>query len=313
MYKSIQVVVLALALVLLPGAQLVRAEDAPATKSALAVSPAIIEEVLEPGKPTPFTLQVNNITNFPLPIKTMIRNFVVQSETFEKTERDRLDASQWFNIEDPDFILQPNQVRTVKGVLQPPADAVPGGHYATIYFQPLIPQEALSPATAYMNSQVGVLVFLIVKGDITQKADYAQALQVPGFVRHGPVDFTFSLQNTGNVHIMPTGTLTIYDWRNKQVAQLDVPPNIVLPDAAKQYTMAWQAKHAFGKFRAELAVTYGETTLPVATVTVWVVPWIKLSVAIVITAAIGMFVVKTRQRWRKAWQTLRGSDTKLGD
>lgn len=304
--------ILALGFVLLASAPLAHGQNDPAAKSALAVSPAIIEEVLEPGKPTPFALQINNITNFPLPVKAIVRDFAVQSETLEKTERARLDASQWFSIQDPDFILQPNQIRTIKGVISPPSDVVPGGHYAAIYFQPLIPQDALSPATAYINSRVGVLAFLIVKGDITQKADYDQALHAPSLVRHGPLDFTFSLQNTGNVHVMPTGTLTIYDWRNEQVAQLDIPPNVILPNSAKQYTIPWEARNTFGKYKAELAVAYGETTLPVTNVTVWIVPWVELIIGSVVITVVIIFCAKTRHRWRKAWRTLRGHDMRFG-
>src|SRR5688572_1936534 len=63
-------------------------------QSALAVSPAIMEEVLTPGEQIPFTLNVHNVTNFPLPIKAFVRNLTVQSEEFEKTDQARLDASR---------------------------------------------------------------------------------------------------------------------------------------------------------------------------------------------------------------------------
>lgn len=303
-----------LSVLLMCFAQGLRAQESAASASALAVSPAILEQVLEPGKPAAFTLQVSNITNFPLPVKAMVRNFVVQSPDLEKTERERLDASQWFTIQEPDFILQPKQTRTVKGILQPPADAEPGGHYATIYFQPLIPQQALSPATAYMNSQVGVLAFLIVKGDITRTVEYANNLHAPNLVQGGPVNFTFSLRNTGSVHAMPTGKLSLYDSQGRLAHQLALPINVILPDGTKEYTLAWENAPAIGMYRAELEVTYSSDAppLPKQSVTVWIVPWISITAGLIIGVAILVFIIKTRHRWRKAWRALREKEMRLG-
>jgi|SRR5688572_5599228 len=277
-------------------------------QSALAVSPAIMEEVLTPGEQIPFTLNVHNVTNFPLPIKAFVRNLTVQSEEFEKTDQARLDASRWFSINEPDFILQPNQVRTVEGTISPPVDAAPGGHYATIYFQPLVPAEALSPSMAYVNSRVGVLAFLVVKGEIEQKVAFDKSLQTAGLIRSGPIEFEFSLRNSGNVHIVPTGKLTVYDWRGRQVAQSDVPNGIILPDATKHYTMQWDPPGFAGKYRAELSITYGtdQTALETSVVNVWMLPWIEAAVGILLLGALFFLVRRTRRRWRKAVRAYRG-------
>jgi hypothetical protein len=281
---------------------------APKSESALAVSPAIIEEVLSPGEPVPFTLLVNNVTNFPLPIKSFVRNLTVQSAELEKTEQSRLDASRWFTIDEPDFILQPNQVRTVKGVLHPPIDAIPGGHYATIFFQPLVPEQALSPSTTYISARVGVLAFLVVKGDIEQKAIFNSTLHTSRLIRHGPATFTFSIRNTGNVHIMPTGKLTIYDGRGKQAGVLDVPTSFVLPDSTKNYRLQWNPPRPIGKYKAELAVNYGieRVQLPKTNAVFWIVPWAEIGLGILAFSVGAIFIIKTRRRWRKAWRALRG-------
>lgn len=290
-----------------PAAAQAMDEEQSISKSALAVSPAIIEEVLTPGEPTSFTLQVHNVTNFPLPIKGFVKNLNVQSEELEKTDKERLDASQWFVIEEPDFILQPDQLRTVKGIIQTPADATPGGHYATIYFQPLVPEEALSPAMAYVNAKVGVLAFLIVKGDIEQKAELAEPLHTTGLVRHGPIKFTFAIRNTGNVHLMPTARLMIYDVRGRKVETLKTPIGLTLPNSTKQYTVEWKGGSRLGKYRAELVVSYGpeNTELPKTTANFWIMPWIEILTISLLIAGIVWFVRKTRRRWRRTWKALR--------
>jgi hypothetical protein len=290
-------------------AQSAQQEDTKASQSALAVSPAIIEEVLTPGKPTEFTLYVNNVTNFPLPVKATVRDFIVQSDNLEKTERARLDASRWFIINEPDFILQPKQTRTITGSILPPADAVPGGRYATIYFQPLVPQEVLGPSTAYLSARVGILAFLIVKGDIEQKAAFDKPLQAPGLVQRGPVVFTFSIANSGSVHSMPQGNLIIRDWRGRKVDTLKLPAGIILPGAAKEYGLHWGAGGSLGRYTADLEVSYGSENakLQKMTVSFWVIPWAGLMGSTIILTLAGLFVRRTRRRWRKAWRVLRGN------
>jgi hypothetical protein len=290
------------------GAQQQTAGPPTPSQSALGVSPAIIEEVLTPGKPTAFTLTVSNVTNFPLPVKGMVRDFTVQSADLQTADRDRLDASKWFTLDEPDFIIQPHQVRTIKASIQPPADASPGGHYATIFFQPLVPEEALSVSTAYMNARVGVLAFTVVKGDITQKLSIATPLHAPGVIQRGNATFSFALKNNGNVHLLPSGTLTIYNGRNKAVAALHLPPGIILPNETKTYDIPWQPPEPVGKYRGQLSLRYGDdnTRLPQQDATFVIIPWMGMSAALVIFVGGVLFIHKTRRRWHKAWRALRG-------
>lgn len=283
-------------------------EKVAATKSALSVSPAIIENVLTPGKASAFSLQVRNITDFPLPITTFVRNFTVQSEQLEQTDQARLNASKWFVLPEPDFILQPGQTRTVAGTIHPPADAEPGGHYATVFFQPLVPQEALSPSTAYVSARVGALAFLVVKGDITQSARLTSPLST-AYLAQSPVDFNFEIRNTGNTHIMPSGKIKVYDWQNAPVATLDVPKSIVLPDSTKKYAVPWN-QAILGSYRAELSLGYGtdQLQLPKTTAAFWVAPWAGLAISVALAGGAAFFILKTKGRWRDAWHALQKKD-----
>lgn len=292
---------------LLVGAVPLAAKDEPASQSALAVSPAIIEKVLEPGKPTGFAIAVNNITSFPLPVKGFVRDMTVQGMQLDEAAKEKLDASRWFSIEEPDFILQPHQARTIRGTINTPNDAAPGGHYATIYFQPLVPQEALSAATAYISSRVGALAFLVVKGDIERKAALSKSLSADAPMGHGPIAFSFTVTNTGNVHVLPSGAVTVYDWQGKKVGSLDIPPGLILPNTAKTYDFEWQPPQLIGKYTAELAVKYDASQPPLTAKSgnVFVVPWVEMAVTAALAAGAIFILAKTRRRWRKAWHVLR--------
>ncbi|MCJ7829497.1 hypothetical protein MUP50_00185, partial [Patescibacteria group bacterium] len=144
----------------------VLAQETP-NQSALGIAPAIIELVLDPGKRKETKVSVFNITNFPLPIKGHVKSFLPENSS---DSSEIFDASSWFKLEPSDFILQPRENKEIKIIVKPPLKAEPGGHYATIYFQPLLPVEVLSPQTAYLTARIGVLAFLIVKGEITEEA-----------------------------------------------------------------------------------------------------------------------------------------------
>src|SRR5688572_9879331 len=103
-------------LLLLLGVSPVHAQTPP--QSALAVSPAIFEAVLEPGKPATKTVTVTNTANVPLPIKSSVKSFSVLEEVSEQ-DRALFDASAWFKVSEPDFILQPKQKRLVTVVITP--------------------------------------------------------------------------------------------------------------------------------------------------------------------------------------------------
>jgi hypothetical protein len=291
--------------------QAVAALQPPASQtsaSALQVGPAIIEKVLTPGKATAFSVQVKNITNFPLPIKGFVRDMNPEAAKLPEAERKRLDASKWFTLADPDFILQPSQTRVVQGSVLAPVKVTPGGHYATIFFQPLVPDVALSPTMAYISARVGVLAFLVVKGDLKQELRLERPLATESLRRHGPVDFSFAIHNSGNVHMLPTGYLRVYNWRGSEVAKLALSPGVVLPGTTKPYVLQWKTDDLVGVYSAQLDLLYGDdrSVLQSKLDRFWVVPWIEALVVVGVVAAWLALRHKTKRRWGKAWRAFSG-------
>lgn len=285
------------------------ASSGQSSKSALAVSPAIIEEVLKPGVTTEYVLRISNLTNFPLPISGTIKNFVPIEELEDRSKQSLYDASQWFRISEPDFILQGNQTKTVKISITPPATAEPGGHYATVYFQPLLPAGALTPATAYLTARVGSLAFLILPGE-TRKSLAIKNLSGPNVHQSGPIRFEALLANRGGVHLNPNGQVVIRDWRGKVVAQPKANYGVILPGTQKSYIATWQKPHLFGKYTATFEAAYGSglDKLVSQTQTFWIIPWGLLLGVLLPLTLIVVTALRTRGRWKKAWRILRGKD-----
>lgn len=288
-----------------------RAQQAP--QSALAVSPAIFEAVLDPGKTTKQKITVTNTANVPLPIKASVKSFTVNEEVASEN-RGIFDASTWFKVQEPDFILQPKQKREVHLTITPPTDAEPGGHYATVYFQPLLPAEVLSDTTAYLTARVGVLAFMIVKGDIIEQAKPAGPLSTAKIQQSGPINFRFKVKNEGNVHLLPTGRVTIYDWRNREVAKLPLAPTMILPKTQKELTVTWDKTRSFGLYHAKLDLVYGSEHKPLMFVpaSFWVLPW-TVGLGILFGGLMLFLALRYRRRLRRAWRELMGRSHKSAE
>lgn len=267
------------------------------SESALAVAPAILEAVVEPGVGLEKEIYVVNNTNFPLPVKGQIGPFLA-NEILSDPDSAIFNVSSWFTLEPADFILQPQEAKLIKATITPPPDAIPGGHYATVFFQPLIPEGALTAGTTISLARVGVLTFLITPGDIVESLELT-AEPVSQFRLAGPIKFDPSLKNLGSVHIMPTGSLQITNWQGKPVADLTAEPGIVLPHTEKAFALTWNPQFLLGKYQAELHLKYGAEQKNLSyTWSFWVIPLhLIIPLLLVLTFILKLFIVgKARVR-----------------
>lgn len=290
------------------------AQSQPDQEIALQVSPAILEQVVEPGTQTEATILVTNKANIPLPIKATVRGFTPLEE-ISIEDRAIFDASAWFKIAEPDFILQPGQRRDIKLTIKPPSNAEPGGHYATVFFQTLIPESALSQSTAHVANRVGVLAFLLVKGDITERASLAGPPATPFMRQFGPVNLTTTVVNRGNVHLLPRGQVIIFDWRGREVARLPIPQSTVLPKSRKDFKVTWQESKPIGRFTAKTEITYGSANskLESEQTEFWILPWLPFTFSLIVGILIVFFIFKTIKRWPRAIKALEEPDESEAD
>jgi hypothetical protein len=281
----------------------IRAED---SATSLAVSPAVIEDIVKPGSDVDQTISIVNLTDIPLPIKATPRNFI-PNEGVEGVSSTAFDASAWFKIEPADFILQPKQEMSVKVTITAPADTEPGGHYATVYFEPLIPQSAVSPTSSISLARVGVLAFLIAPGDIHEKLDITHS-SLRKWQMTGPVPFSLELENKGNIHTMPSAVFAIDNMFGQKVGELMLPHLTILPGTKRTFEMEWEKKILFGPYTIHGDIVYGPNgeKVTLSKETVWIVPIHILTLAIVLLTSLVYFVIVGHKRISLAFSVLTG-------
>jgi hypothetical protein len=272
--------------------------------SGLTVGPAIIEQPLEVGKPVTRTVTVSNATSRPLPVHASAAS-LVPGQPLQSINRNIFDASKWFTLSEPDFILQPEQAKTVTFTLRAPAGAEPGGHYATLYFRVAEPQSSANGTATKSTAQVGVLAFLIVKGAIKHNLD-SGGIAVHHLQQKGPVKVAVTVNDTGNVHELPSGSLVIRDHKGTAVKRFDLPSGLVLPGTAHTYAFNWQSGANIGRFAASTEINYGpgHTMVEVKPVTFWILPTWALSLMGLIAVALVAAAWLSHGRWKNALRAL---------
>lgn len=278
-----------------------------ATESALSASPAILESIVQLDQSNLTTVTIQNNTSFPLPIKGSVSAFL-STENIPDSAASTFNASSWFTLEPADFILQPKEVKQIKVTIKPPPQAEPGGHYATIYFRPLIPQEVVAESSAISLARIGILAFLIVPGDIKESIS-AGPLFSPRFLAFGPVKFLSHLENQGSVHLLPTTKLEITNFLGKNVATLTHPTTTILPHTNKPFNYTWNIGIGFGRYSAKLTTNYGtdNPTLVSEPTYFWLIPWPLILIALtILTFSYKIFIVN-RRRFVLALRVLKGN------
>lgn len=255
---------------------LVSAQSKGSYGSNLGISPAIINNIAYPNKLLKGKLDVINLTSLPLPVSATLTSFSPNDLiAIPESKRSIYDASTWITLSEPDFIIQPKSKRTIYYTIKVPKNAEAGGHYATILFQPLVPQEALSPQSLYVIGRVGALMLITVPGDIKE------SLEINKFEvsqSDNLINIHLEVENNGNVHIRPNGKIFVLNNKGKVIFGKSLNEGLIIPGTIKNYDVSFDKKYIFGKFRTEAHIIYGssDSVLDSKSFWFWIIPFISL-------------------------------------
>jgi hypothetical protein len=298
---------------------------------ALTISPPSIEFTVQPGNQAEFIVKLYNES---ADAQTLYMN----ATTFTSGPEDGIpvydfstpkeDIATWVKLDPKPIVLEPQARKEVTVAIDVPADAAPGGHYGIVAFSstPPVAEGAEKPQLA-ITQGIGTLLLVRVEGEVVESAQVRSFLPEAALNRL-PVTFTTTYQNTGNIHLKPTGTVTVTSLMKKVVATLPVNPvkTSTLPNSSRSYKTVWGAEsavkatagnawakfwqeygnersnYAFGKYTATLALTAGQAGAVVtnATTTFWVFPWhiiLVWGVAVIVLIILLIILVKRYNRW----------------
>lgn len=275
----------------------------------LRVKPAISEKIVEPGKSYTLKVEITNTTGQTLPLRASLSPLLPNEELLKPELDTRFNAHTWITLENNGFLLAGGESKTVKLEINPPEDAAPGGHYATLYFEPV---QFTNDELVTSVPRVASLVLLSVPGEVSESAQFAANKLAPtiNFDREIPIDLT--LENIGTTHLIGQINLRILD-DEKFVHRESLSPKLYLPNTRRTAQTTWEPNFSpwwFKRLTVEADVTYGSRYIKTQSIpqTIWLLPHPLVLIGMFTAAAVATLFIVKRARLVRAWRVLSGQE-----
>ncbi len=282
------------------------------TATGLSAIPPRLEVLVNPDSAITQVIKVRNESSETKTIKVSLRDFVVGNDKgtpnfvddTQDISNNRWAASAWIQVSPTSLNLKPGEMKSLTLTVLPPANALPGGHYAAVVYSP-DSFASLNTTGASIQTNVGTLVYVTIPGDINQKAS-VQSFTAPKFSEFGPIDFKATVKNSSDIHIQPKGSITVNNWFGREIDKLQISETNIFPNTTRDFANTLNKKWLFGRYRAYLGAEYGSAGgLIEATLFFWVIPWrliILIVAGITIITAL-VFISKNKPKRTKTTES----------
>ncbi|RKZ11408.1 hypothetical protein DRQ53_16050 [bacterium] len=260
----------------------------------LALRPAIIDLPVEPGTTVSASINIQNISDSAVGVEIGAQSLIPNDPYIDQEKRKETDASTWIINKGKKILLDKNEQRAVDVQFLVPEAAGPGGHYALVTFMTTSVQQQSDPGSI-VTPTLSSLAMLNVAGEIHEEASI-ENLNMPFFVFGDDQTLDFGIANTGNIHLLPTATVKLYDRHNDLVESIEIPAQLILPNTIKSFTANWSSSEHIGIYHLEVDVNYGTPlqTVSLNSGTILIMPSfssILFALSLIVVVALLFFLV----------------------
>lgn len=210
----------------------------------------------------------------------------------------------WISFSKTPIKIDPQKSDALNFNITAPKDAVGGSRQAGICFstQP----GSVSGSGVAIVTQLCSLVLVDVSGADAKEVASLKEFKVEkgSYPNAKEINFTTTIDNTGNVHTQPKGTVTITNLFGAKTAVLDVNAlgSSILAGSSRKYDLKWQDNNFhLGPYKAKLTLTYGDPAKALSSeVSFWILPWTTILIALGLLIALLVvlyFGIKRYNRW----------------
>ncbi len=266
----------------------------------LVVSPPSVDLTGDPGETLQQIVKItNNDPENEVILKVFTADFIVQDDLgtpikVSESASGRYLASPWFTLESSEIVIPPKTTSQQVVLINIPKDALPGGHYAGIFFEP-VPSRGLKKNVSYTSSQIGSLFGITIAGDIKYDAlikDFSVKSYVSEF---GPIDFSGVIENQSDTHIRPNSKIVIHDMIGRQLVELPLNEVNIFPFTSRTLLGTWDTVWGLGRYTATLSASYGPGLVAERTLYFWIMPYrLIMAIVVVLLVLLVLFIVIRR-------------------
>jgi hypothetical protein len=281
----------------------------PNTGQALEIAPPVVTISANPGQTITTQISLRDVSTSKLIVTGQVNDFVAGGEdgtpkilfNDNEGENNPYSLKSWISPL-PQLLLEPRQIKNLPVTIKVPSTASPGGYYAVVRFTATPPE--LESTGVSLSASLGALILVRVNGAVAESMEIAEFSinsrgKTGSLFERTPLEFVERIKNTGNIHDMPTGQVSITDMFGKKVATVNVnlPPRNILPQSIRKFTQPLDSsvignKILFGKYTAELRVVYGaDKKVITSNLTFWVIPYTLIGIGIA-ALVIGFFTLR---------------------
>ncbi len=230
----------------------------------LSVQPVKILYTLTPGQTVSGKILLSNQSDEAVQVETKVEDFIPTAGSdgiqFVGRAPGVTTVRDWITLGDnKTFTFEKSAQMEVPYTITVPVNAEPGSHFGVAFFKATKVSELTSALK--IGTQVGVLVFITVPGNHLQKGNILD-FTAPRFQQYGPIPFIMKFENTGTVHFEPKGEISIKNMFGKEIAQVPIGGEVILPTGIKDLKFNWNVTgFLLGYYRAVANVRDGDGTL----------------------------------------------------
>lgn len=270
----------------------------------LIVSPPSASFTAQPGEVIQKTIKITNDSSEPQTISTNISDFIVQDDEGTPIKvtapaSGRYLASPWVTIAGDNITLAPQETIALPILIEVPKNALPGGHYAGIFFSPATVGKPDSTG-ASIRPEVGSLLAITIPGDINYDAQIISFTTTQPIFEFGPVDFTAIIQNQSDTHIAVAPSLMIRDMFGRELSAQSLTATNIFPFTSRTFETTWDQVWGFGRYSAELQAPYGESHVASRMLYFWIIPYRLIAAVLVVLLVLIAIIILVRRHRKHA-------------
>jgi hypothetical protein len=267
------------------------------------VEPGKTEVFLNPGENMVKNISVTNRVDKTVKFKLTTEDFVGTNNPNQPVLL-MGDTNSPYSLKDfivpeiTEFSLEFGEKITIPVTVSVPKNAEPRGYYGALIvsndpdkFNNENPAEV--EGKTRIISRIGSLFLLKINGEGKEEGQ-VETFKLIGpkkvFYNGRPEGFEIAYKNTGNVHLVPYGTITIKNIFNKVLYTLPVDAYFVLPDSIRYREVKWTSGFSLGRYTANLSLNKGfNNEYENVDLAFWVLPWKILLIGFIILSIIVSF------------------------
>jgi hypothetical protein len=255
-----------------------------------------------PGEKIQVQIRVRNISEQPVFVVTSAQDFILDQDgetpiSIDDSGSNRWSLASWLTLTPTEHKINSKSTVGINVLIDVPADALPGGHYAMILHEPgngsqdeELSLNANNESNTAINQRVGTLLYVVVDGLINEEA-YIRDFDIPKFTEYGPLNFDFVVENNSDIHITPQMSVEIFNIFNQKVETIPIEPKNIFPLANRSFDGQWDRVWGWGLYKAKLTMSYGTSgSIVVANSSFWLLP-ITIILAVAALLLIFLFIL----------------------